>query len=268
MVNYYFDTFEHLKSFDVVPYQDIIDLYLKNQSLLDENKFEKLGGDNERPVNSDVEEIEEDGFWLGYNPRYYNINPIGDTITQAKADVVSMDMKGLGTEWDDFIYLELPSWLFNKYQTAVHSNRDVSTFRKFMLDVDKTDLSSEGVLKLKDDYDEKYKDDGKYIDYFGDFNDPAWRLDLDVSQYVSIKKDGLIYPIMFNCMKYAFTRGTHRALFLAHTGSDVPFIMQYPKGKTKWKIEMAENFDERHVYMEVNLKQKSLKFYRDGIELK
>ena len=34
MVNYYFDTFEHLKSFDVVPYQDIIDLYLTNQSLL------------------------------------------------------------------------------------------------------------------------------------------------------------------------------------------------------------------------------------------
>ena len=29
---------------------------------------------------------------------------------------------------------------------------------------------------------------GKYVDYFGDFNDPAWRLDLDVSQYVSIKK--------------------------------------------------------------------------------
>ena len=51
-----------------------------------------------------------------YNPRYYNINPIGDTITQEN-DVVSMDMKGLGTEWDDFIYLELPSWLFNKYQT-------------------------------------------------------------------------------------------------------------------------------------------------------
>ena len=127
------------------------------------------------------------------------------------------------------IYLELPSWLFNKYQTAVHSNRDVSYFRKFMIDVDKTDLSPQSVLKLKDDYDKKYKDDGKYIDYFGDFNDPAWRLDLDVSQYVSIKKDGLIYPIMFNCTKYAFTRGTHRALFLAHTGSDVPFIMQYKK---------------------------------------
>ena len=40
-----------------------------------------------------------------------------------------------------------------------------------MIDVDKLDLSKECVLKLKDDYDEKYKDDGKHIDYFGDFND-------------------------------------------------------------------------------------------------
>lgn len=268
MVNYYFDTFEHLKSFDIVSYQDMIDLYLTNQSLLDKGSFEKLGGDNERPVNSDVEEIDEDGFWLGYNPRYYNINPIGDTITQAKADVVSMDMTGLGKTWDDFIYLELPSWLFNKYQTAVHSNRDVKYFREFMNDVDKTDLTRDSVLKLKDEYDEKYKDVGKYVDYFGDFNDPAWRLDLDVSQYVSIKKDGLIYPIMFNSIKYAFSRGTHRALFLAHTESNVPFVMQYKRGTTKWQVELAENFDEQNVIMDVDLNKKSLKFYRDKVELK
>jgi len=269
MVNYYFDTFNHLTSFDIVPYQDMIDLYLKNQSLLEQSGKEKLGGDNERPVNSDVEEVDHKGFWLGYNPRYYNINPIGDTITQAKADVVSMDMAGVGKTWDDFIYLELPSWLFNKYQTAVHSNRDVSIFRKFMDDVDKIFiLEKERILKLKDEYDEKYKDIGKYIDYFGDYKDHAWRLDLDVAQYVSIKKDGLIYPIMFNSIKHAFSRGTHRALFLAHTGSDVPFVLQYPRGETEWEVKLAENFDEKHVKMKVNLKEKSLKFYRDGKELR
>ena len=268
MVNYYFDTFKHLKSFDIIPYQEMIDLYLKNQSLLESSGKEKLGGDNERPVNSDVEEVDHKGFWLGYNPRYYNINPIGDTITQAKADVVSMDMAGVGKTWDDFIYLELPSWLFNKYQTAVHSNRDVSIFRKFMDDVDKIDLSSENVLKLKDEYDEKYKNDGKYVDYFGDFNDPAWRLDLDVGQYVSIKQNGLIYPIMYNSKRHSFSRGTHRALFLAHTKSNVPFILQYPEGELNYKVELAENFNEKHVIMNVNIEEKSLKFYRDEIELK
>ena len=268
MVNYWFDTFKHLKSFDIVPYQDMVDLYLKNQSLLDKSGKEKLGGDNERPLNSDVEEVDHKGFWLGYNPRYYNIDPLGKKVTQAKADVVSMDMVGVGKTWDDFIYLELPSWLFNKYQTAVHSNRDVSNFRKFMNDVDTTNLSSESVWKLIDDYDEKYNDDGKYVDYFGDFNDPAWRLDLDAGQYVSIKQNGLIYPIMFNSTTHAFTRGTHRALFLAHTGSDVPFVMQYKKGRRRWQIELAENFDEKNVIMDVDLNKKSLKFYRDKVELK
>ena len=43
MVNYWFDTFKHLKSFDILPYQEVVDLYLKNQSLLDKSGKEKLG---------------------------------------------------------------------------------------------------------------------------------------------------------------------------------------------------------------------------------
>ena len=64
MVNYWFDTFKHLKSFDIVPYQDMVDLYLKNQSLLDKSGKEKLGGDNERPLNSDVEELQDSDYKL------------------------------------------------------------------------------------------------------------------------------------------------------------------------------------------------------------
>ena len=44
MVKYWFETFKSLKSFDIVPYQEMVNLYLKNQSLLDGSKFEKLGG--------------------------------------------------------------------------------------------------------------------------------------------------------------------------------------------------------------------------------
>ena len=86
MVNYWFDTFKHLKSFDILPYQEVVDLYLKNQSLLDKSGKEKLGGDNERPINSDKEEVDENAFWLGHDPRYYNVNSIGK-VTQAKAYV-------------------------------------------------------------------------------------------------------------------------------------------------------------------------------------
>ena len=142
MVNYWFDTFEHLKPFEVVPYQDVVDLYLKNQDLLqyEKNRYgdniDKLGGENERPINSDVEEVDHDGFWLGYSPRYYNIDPYGKKVTQAKADVVSMDMTGLGTSWDNFIYLELPHELFKKYQKSVHSNPDISIYKKFIKELE------------------------------------------------------------------------------------------------------------------------------------
>ena len=46
--------------------------------------YEKLGGDNERPINSDIEEVDKKGFWGGYSPRYYNIDPHGNKFTQAK----------------------------------------------------------------------------------------------------------------------------------------------------------------------------------------
>ena len=72
---------------------------------------------------------------------------------------------------------------------------------------------------------------------------------------------------MFNSQTHAFTRGTHRALFLAHTGSDVPFIIQYKKGRRRWQVELAENFDEKNVIMDVDLNKKSLKFYREGKKL-
>ena len=89
------------------PHEHYIDIF-KSGFLLDKNGKEKLGGNNERPINSDKEEIDESGFWLGHDPRYYNVNSIGK-VTQAKADVVSMDMRGLGKTWSHFIYLELPN---------------------------------------------------------------------------------------------------------------------------------------------------------------
>ncbi len=33
-VRYWFDTFSHLNSFDIIPYQEVIDLYLKKADLI------------------------------------------------------------------------------------------------------------------------------------------------------------------------------------------------------------------------------------------
>ena len=36
-VRYWFDTFKHLKPFDIIPYQEVIDMYLANHNLLGNN---------------------------------------------------------------------------------------------------------------------------------------------------------------------------------------------------------------------------------------
>jgi len=277
-VRYWFDTFKHLNSFDVVSYQDVVDLYLKNQNLLQYEKnrwgndLEKLGGDNERPVNSDVEEVDHDAFWLGYSPRYYNIDPYGKKVTQAKADVVSMDMAGLGTTWDNFIYLELPHELFKKYQKSVHSNPDISIYKKFIKELEKTDFSRSAVADLEEEFDEKYIEKHSFVNFFDTKTGPAWKADLDVGQYVTLKDKGIIYPICYNQKKYMFKRGTHRVFLLAMTGSDVPIFLQYPKSDwedeeinpNKWKVTMEYHFGDKEMIMNINVEDKSLSFYLDG----
>jgi hypothetical protein len=265
MVNYYFDTFEHLNSFDILPYQEVIDLYLKNQAMLEKVGYEKLGGENERPVNSDIEHIDEEEFWGGYEPRYFNINTIGTGVTHGKADVVSMDMRGLNNDWSHFIYLELPYQLFKKYQKSVHSNNDISRYKEFLNELDTKELTPTNVKSLLSKYDDKYPDKNVIQDYFGDFENLSWRMDLDEGQYVSIKENGIIYPICFNSMYSILDRGTHRTLFLSHTKSDVPIFLQYPKLNAEeldfnWEVNLGEHLN--NIIMKINLKDKNLKFYK------
>ena len=276
-VNYWFDTFEHLKPFEVVPYQDVVDLYLKNQDLLqyEKNRYgdniDKLGGENERPINSDVEEVDHDAFWLGYAPRYYNIDPYGKKITQAKADVVSMDMSGLNKTWKDFIYLELPYQLFKKYQTSVHSNPDISIYKKFIKKLEKTDFSRGEIYKLEKEFDAKYPDTGTFINFFDTHTSPAWNIDLDVGQYVTLRNNGIIYPICYDSKKFIFKRGTHRAFLLSMTNSNVPMFLRYPdvdwKGEdinpNSWEVIMEDHFGG-DMKMNINVKEKKLSFYLDG----
>ena len=278
-VNYWFDTFEHLKPFQVVPYQDVVDLYLKNQDLLQYEKnrwgdnIDKLGGDNERPINSDVEEVDHDGFWLGYSPRYYNIDPYGKKVTQAKADVVSMDMAGLNKTWKDFIYLELPYQLIKKYQLSVHSNPNITIYKEFITELEKTDFSKGEIDKLEKEFDKRYPNTHSYVNYFDTKTEPAWKSDLDVGQYVTIRNKGIIYPICYNHKNYIFKRGTHRAFLLSMTNSNVPIFLQYPcsdwKGEdinpNDWKVVMEDHFGDKQMTMKINVEEKKLSFYLDGV---
>lgn len=255
-VKYYFDTFKHLNSFDIIPYQEVVDLYLRNQYLL-ENKenYEPLGGENDRPINSDKEKIDKDGFWFGFAPKYFNVDPLRNfklMHSNAKADVVSMDMRGLGKTWTHFMYLELPKELFLEHQVSVHSNPDISVMKEFVKLVDSKEFTPEEVYKLVLEFDTKYKDKHSYSDYFDNHEIPAWRADFEVGQYLSIRDSGIIYPVCYNNPSHILSRGSHRALFCALAGFDIPIFIQYPmmEGKEldfEWEVKTANIFGSKDI---------------------
>jgi len=114
---FYFNTFEHLSSFDILKGEEVIDLYLKNHLLLGKEGHEKQGGDNAEPLFDTKHNIDPNAFWNGYSPSYYEIESFknysdkgrkGITYSAdafAKADVVSMDLSGLNDTWTHFKYI-------------------------------------------------------------------------------------------------------------------------------------------------------------------
>lgn len=266
-VKYYFDTFTHLNSFDILPYQETVNLYLRNQTLLEtKEKLEPLGGSNDRPINSDKEKIDKDGFWFGFAPKYFNVDPLKDfklMHSNAKADVVSMDMRGLGETWSHFMYLELPKELFLEHQTSVHSNPDISIMKEFVSIVDSDKLTPNEVYNLVLEFDSKYKGKHTYSDYFDNHEIPAWRADFEIGQYLSIRDSGIIYPICYNNPSHILSRGSHRALFCALAGFDIPIFVQYPmlEGKElnfEWILETANIFGDKKITLGLDPLKKQL----------
>lgn len=278
MKRFYFKTFDHLKSFDILEGQEVIDLYLKNHRLLGEEGREKSGGDNEEPLFNHTHKIDEKAFWSGYAPSYYELETFKDNNVEgrkgmsyskdafAKADVISMDLSGLNETWTHFIYLELPNLLFTEYQTKVHSNPDVRIFKKFAKSVMKSDQfnDKDNVVRLAEKYDKLYPEFTIIENFFDKKKEMAWRADLEITQFLSIKNNGLIYPILYPQSHAIFGRGTHRALMHAILGFDVPIFMQvptFPDKEKRWKVEMADMFSVPDVTFNINMEKKELSFF-------
>ena len=273
-VKYLFDVFEKLQPFDIIPYQEVIELYNKTELKVQNTmNSEENDGTNTIPFNSDVDEVEKDGFWFGYPPKCHWIRNDDNTETVTKSDVVSMDMAGLNKAWDSFMYLEIPSIFFDKYQKSVCSNPNIEIYREFIKEINKTDLTKESIDIISADFDIKYPEKIPIKNFFRTYEELAWRIDLDERQYVNIKKNGIIYPICYNSTDCILDRGTHRMLFLSSLGSSVPIFVQYPYkkfsnyltiddlSKKPWEVRLGNYFGEDETKMIIDKENKKLEFH-------
>ena len=278
MKKFYFNTFDHLKSFDTLKGEEVIELYLKNHKLLGEVGYEKRGGTTEAPLFDDKDNIKQDEFWSGHPPAYFSVSDISNYEVGgkkanyfskeafAKADVISMDMSGLNKTWTHFIYLELPKELLIKYQNKVHSNPNIDIFKKFAEEALTDNLSVKEVIELAHSYDIRYPEAHQIKDFFEAREEIAWRADLDLTQLISIKENGLIYPILYNQSHGIFGRGTHRAIIQALVGFDIPIFLRIPNIGTeqdRWNVTMADMFNLPNVNFDIDLTNRNLTFYSD-----
>ena len=178
----------------------------------------------------------------------------------AKADVISMDMSGVGNTWDKFLYLTLPYDLINNYMTNMHDNEDVSIARKFITEVeDKVGWDGEEWKNIEKKYDELYPATSQYTDLYETHTCIKWKQDFDIRQYISIQKNGLLFPICYNSMYHMLRRGTHRAVLLAMTKSDVPIFLQVPNEK-HYKVTTPKFFGGKRLEMWVDIKDNKIDF--------
>lgn len=260
-VNYWKEYFKDLNHLDILSYSEVVDRYIKTSDSLKGN-HEKFGW-NERPINSSIDKLTPGANWEGFDPLYFNIDPTNEKVVQAKADVISMDMVGLGESWDSFVYITLPYELINKYMTNMHDNENVSIARKFIREVEATKQQWEGNnwKKIEKQFDEEYPETSQYTDFYETHTCLKWKQDFDIRQYISIKNNGILFPICYNSFNEILRRGTHRAVLLAMTESDIPIFVQIPKGKLAYKVYTPEFFNGKKLNIDINLVDKSLKFY-------
>lgn len=229
-VYYHTSVFDNYRPFDIVPYDNVVKDFMKVVNELDSRSIHTSGW-NKRPIDSSKDKIYKGEFWSGYDPYYHLVDSndgVGPVV--AKADVISMDMRGVGTSWTHFIYFTLPHELINNYMNAMHDNVDTNILKKFIHEVNNSDKGwdVDNYTSLMEEYDRMYPEKTSYTDFFQTHTQFKWRQDFKPQEYVSIKNTGLIYPIVYDSTSFMLKRGTHRATYLALCNSDVPVFLQYP----------------------------------------
>lgn len=260
---YFFNTFTDLKPFDILSNQQIVDRYTKTEELLfktDCLHIENKGKSG--PVYDPTAEV--------HKPIHFMFTPEGLPIESqgVKSDITSMKLFNYGKKWSHWVYLTIPKEFILKYQKHTvdnHVESLVKIFRQFMQECIDKNLSDKKCYELQLKYDEKYPED--YPLGTHRLMRPGWRFDNKVSQFISVRKSGIFFPIAYpnhedNVILF---RGTHRALVFATLGYDVPIFVQHPKlgGSRNTTFQLYTDnpaFSKKVYTFNVDLKNKELSY--------
>lgn len=268
-VRYKFDIFNKYKSFDIVPYQQVIDDYLTVETKLRELGLPNAGNSSGPRFSDRYPETFTKEYAKKHKPLIYFLTDakVPFDATGCKADVTVMDMNKLGVDWDHWVFFTIPKEFILQYQERVLDNQSielVSIFREFMDTCLKNNLTKREIIELGKEYDRKYPD--PYPFPTPRPMRPGWRFDLEISMFVSVIETGIVYPITYNSQYDILHRGTHRALIFATVGYDVPIFFKHPVlggavDTEPFRLNTRPPFSSKKYQFEFNLGRKTYRIF-------
>ena len=289
-VKYWKSYFKDLKPFDTL---DIEEVLLKNKQTLlsfDECKVEEGKGRYFLRISKEqLSEPRVKSLHTKFNHKNTNINDLqiikfegyGERVfTQEYSneylinEVPNFQLRdgkitpGFGTwNWQEYfknvdkgltprenIYLEIPHSIIND-NLATLEGTDVVIIKKFIDEIENTDASwedIENVNKVIKKYDSIWKD---------------WNFNFPILSYISVKRDGLLFPILGAISPNGLPgNGLHRFALSAFAKSDVPFILPVSNKKRyniRSKFKQYRKIDGEYTYLliDTDTQEKKLTFY-------
>lgn len=268
-VRYKFKEFYKYKSFDIIPYQEVVDDYISVETKLNNLGLNKTGKRSGPRFSDRFPETNTKEWSQNNKPLIYFLEDgkVPFDATGCKADVTSMDMNKLGFDWSHWVFFTIPREFILKYQERVLDNKSkelVDIFRNFMQTCLDGQYTKEEIIELGRVYDKRYPD--PYPFPTPRPMRPGWRFDLEISMFASVIETGIVYPITYNSQYDILRRGTHRALIFATVGYDVPIFFKHPvlggpKKTEPFRLKTREHFSSKQYELEFDLENKIYRIF-------
>ena len=235
MIKWKSHIFSHLNNFDVLTFNDVLNLYKKQYNFLIENGYEKYEEDKLDPFAV---------FLTKQNS--FQFNPIRLKKNNEQTNI-TLDFNGKSYKKDfyengHFMYYEVPNYILVK-MTSHLWQPSLSIIDKFLEEVN----WDEDWKSLMNDYDEKYPDKHITNKKEGEY---SWRANFSPEWFNSFRLEGVISPIVLNVDEVLFNRGSHRGFMCGRLGYDLPIFI--PNISENISLLTNNHFDGKSLELEIS----------------
>lgn len=203
-----------------------------------------------RPEYHTEENIKFKGRTSNYNGRDGQIRT---GWSSPKIEHIHINPVRNGKLTGNWVYLELPHELFYRNTIKTGNGASIELAKKFVKEVEST-IGWDDIEKIKNVI-EKY-----------DKIDPDWSHDFPINGYFQLKKDGLLFPGVWDKYNIICGHSYHRMIMTSFNKVNFPFILPVPKGfNGKWYAcskynTFTFNNEDYYLGVEVDINNKNIEY--------